>query len=144
MSLDVYYKTGVLWQDLQHKELIDLFNKLSDQNQKADSSSFTHTIGFLVMYANQHLSLEEGYMDEYEYPDAEYHKKAHKEFIRKLKSFRKDHNSFSHDAIENLLKDIKEWIINHILENDKKFGSFVLAKEEQNFFKNKWSTSNEV
>ena len=137
MSLDVRYKTGLLWQDLQHKELIDLFNQLSDQNQKADSSLFTYTIGFLVMYANQHLSLEEGYMDEYDYPDAGYHKKAHKEFIKKLKDFRKDHTSFSQDAIESLLKNIKEWILNHISENDKKLGSFVLEKEKQNSLKRK-------
>ena len=89
------------------------------------------------MYASQHLSLEEGYMDEYEYPDAEYHKKAHKEFIKKLKDFRKIHNSFSQDAIEDLLKNIKEWILNHISENDKKLGLFILETEKQNFLKTK-------
>ncbi len=131
MSLDAQYKTGLLWQDLQHKELIDLFNKLSDQNlKKTDPALFTYTIGFLVMYANQHLSLEEGYMDEYKYPDSEYHKKAHKEFIKKLKDFRKNHNSFSPDAVENLLENIKEWILDHIAENDKKLGLFILEKEK--------------
>jgi len=131
MSLDEQYKTGLLWQDLQHKELIDLFNKLSDQNlEKTDPTLFTYTIGFLVMYANQHLSLEEGYMDEYNYPDSEYHKKAHKEFIKKLKYFRKNHNSFSPDAVKNLLENIKEWILNHIAENDKKLGLFIIDKGE--------------
>lgn len=131
-TFDADYETGLLWQDLQHKELIDRFNMLSDQNLKTtDPALFTSTIGFLVMYAHHHLSLEEGYMDKYEYPGADAHKKAHREFIKMLKDFRKNHNSFSQNAVDKLLTGIKEWILNHILKNDKKLGLYIGEKEKK-------------
>jgi len=131
-TFDAHYETGVLWQDLQHKELIDRFNILSDQNFKTiNPKLFTSTTGFLVMYSHHHLTLEEAYMEKYEYPDTEFHKKAHKEFIKMLKDFRKNHNSFSQNAVDKLLADIKEWILGHILENDKKLGWYIRETEKK-------------
>lgn len=125
------YETGVLWQDLQHKELIARFNVLSCRNLKAnDPELFTSTTGFLVMYAYHHLTLEEGYMEKYKYPDTDFHKKAHGEFIKMLKDFRKNHNVFSQSAIDRLLTEIKEWILSHILENDKKLGWYIHEMEK--------------
>ncbi len=133
MDLENKFKTGVLWQDLQHKELINLFKKLSDHDlMSSDSSSYTYTVGFLVMYASQHLSLEEGYMNEYKYPDREHHAKAHKEFINKIKNFRKEHRTYSPESSIILLENIKDWILSHILENDIKLGDFIKQKEKSN------------
>lgn len=131
-TFDANYETGVLWQDLQHKELIDRFNMLSDRNMKTtDPELFTSTTGFLVMYAHHHFTLEEGYMEKYEYPDREFHKKVHREFVKMLKDFRKNHNSFSQNASDELLESIKEWILSHILENDKKLGWYIREKEKK-------------
>ncbi len=131
MDLEDKFKTGVLWQDLQHKELINLFKKLSDHDlMKSDSSSYSYTVGFLVMYASQHLSLEEGYMKAYEYPDLEHHANAHKDFIKKIKDFRKEHRTYSPEASEILIKNIKNWILSHILDNDVKLGEFIKLKEQ--------------
>ncbi len=130
------YETGVLWQDLQHKELIDRFNMLSGKNlQEMDSKTFTSTTGFLVIYAHHHFMLEEGYMEKYEYPDTEYHKSAHRKFIKRLKDLRKSHSTFSQDAIDKLLTEIKGWILNHILENDKKLGWYILEEEKKMLLK---------
>ncbi len=133
MNFEPKYKTGVLWQDLQHKELINLFKKLSDQDlMSSDPGLYTYTVGFLVMYASQHLSLEEGYMEHYNYPDYDHHKKIHKEFINKIKDFRNKYKIYSPEAASTLLENIRSWIFNHIIENDKKLGEFIAQKENSN------------
>ncbi len=131
MDFETKYKTGVLWQDLQHKELITLFKKLSDQDlMSSDPGLYTYTVGFLVMYASQHLSLEEGYMKEYNYTDREHHINTHKKFIKKIKDFRKEYKSYTPEAATTLLENIRDWILDHIIENDKKLGAFIVQKEK--------------
>ncbi len=131
MDFENKYRTGVLWQDLQHEKLINLFKKLSDHSLiNSNPGFYTSTVGFLVMYASEHLSLEEGYMEKYGYPDQEYHINTHKEFIKKLKDFRKEYQSYTPEAATILLDNIRDWILNHISENDKKLGEFISQKEK--------------
>ena len=47
MSLDQKYFTGVVWQDFQHKELMDLFVKMRKARaDKQDKESFRFAIAF--------------------------------------------------------------------------------------------------
>ena len=132
MSLNEKYKTGVLWQDIQHKELIHTIKKMSAPTiQNSAVSSYTQTSAFLVMYAHHHFNLEEGYMEEYEYPDLEFHKKAHREFIIELKKFRKKFPTYSLKAVDVLKTNLQSWILNHIYGNDKKLGAFIVEKERK-------------
>ena len=136
MILKEKYKTGVLWQDIQHTELIDIIEKLSNPvTQKSAASIYTYTVGYLVTYALHHFNLEEGYMDEYKYPDTKFHKKAHREFIQTLKGFRKKYPTYSQEAVDDLKKDIQDWILNHICGNDQKLGEFILEAEKQKLLK---------
>ncbi len=133
MSLDQKYFTGVVWQDFQHKELMDLFVKMRKARaDKQDKESFRFAIAFLSMYVNHHFKLEEEYMDIYYYPEKESHKKEHKGFIKTLKEFRLEHKDYSEEAIDELMKKINKWILNHIFGDDKKLGSHILAAEKTN------------
>ena len=133
MSLDQKYFTGVVWQDFQHKELMDLFVKMRKARaDKQDKESFRFAIAFLSMYVNHHFKLEEEYMDIYYYPEKESHKKEHKGFIKTLKEFRLKHKDYSEEAIDELMKKINKWILNHIFGDDKKLGSHILAAEKTN------------
>ncbi|WP_022667683.1 bacteriohemerythrin [Desulfospira joergensenii] len=131
MTLDQKYSTGVVWQDFQHKELMDLFIKLKKARaDKTDRDAFRFTIAFLSMYINHHFKLEEEYMDLYYYPDREDHKKEHRSYIKTLKSFRANHKTYSEEAMDELMTKIKEWILNHILGDDKKLGAHILSAEK--------------
>lgn len=136
MDLDAQYQTGVFWQDVQHSQLIHLVEKISSAGLKDfDPAMFSYTVGFIVMYANQHFNLEEEYMDRYEYPDRVFHKKLHGEFIQELKVFRSEHPVYSKTAAERLTKDMDRWIQEHILMNDQKLGRFLMEKERENLLK---------
>ncbi len=126
------YETGILWQDTQHRQLIDLMEKLSDANtREAESKMFTYTTAFLAMYVTHHFNLEEQYMKAYEYPDLESHLEEHQKYIDLVKQFRKDHTSFSVEGALFLEKNILEWILNHIMENDQKLGAFIRGEERK-------------
>lgn len=132
MKLDIKYKTGVVWQDFQHKQLIDLFEKVKDaRSNNKDKNLYRYTLAFLAMYVNHHFSLEEKYMEKYKYPDKELHHKEHQAFIKELKEFRSENTDYSEAGTDDLLTRMGEWILSHILENDQKLGEFILSFEKK-------------
>ena len=132
MTLDSKYETGVVWQDYQHKQLIDLFEKVKEAktNQK-DQNLYRYTIAFLAMYVNHHFKLEEQYMEAYGYPEKKKHKEEHKAFIKDLKEFRVENYEYSVEGAENLLMRMGEWIFDHILGDDKSLGEYILETEKK-------------
>ncbi len=134
MTLEQKYHTGVVWQDFQHKELMDLFFKLKKaRDDQADEDAFKHAIAFLSMYVNHHFKLEEVYMDIYAYPDREKHKLEHNSYIKTLKAFRINHKTYSAAAMDKLMTKIKNWILNHILGDDKNLGAHILKAEQKRY-----------
>ncbi len=133
MILDKKYQTGVLWQDLQHKEWMFLLNqlKVAKRNHKEDHL-FNQTVSFLVMYVIHHFGIEEEYMKKYEYPEEKFHIEEHRLCILRLKDFREKHHDFSQEAIDKLIESMSDWIYSHIMENDQKLGAFILKKEQPN------------
>ncbi len=130
MALDAKYETGVVWQDFQHKQLIDLFEKIkaAKANQN-DKNLYRYTLAFLAMYVNHHFALEKEYMDKYDYSERDFHLEEHRLYILRLKDFRDKHREYSHDAALKLIEEMTNWVYSHIMENDKKLGQFILEKE---------------
>lgn len=132
MTLESKYSTGIVWQDFQHKQLMDLFFKVKEAKTKNKGHEiFRYSLAFLAMYVNHHFQLEEEYMDIYNYPAAKEHKKEHKELIKKLKIFRKTHKEYDDKAADRLIITLNNWIRNHILEEDKKLGSHITSCEKK-------------
>lgn len=133
MTIDVKYETGVIWQDFQHKQLIDLFNQLREARFKnKDEDLYRYTLAFLAMYTKHHFSLEEEYIERYDYPQKEKHFKEHRIFIKTLKKFRRENLNYSEEQTDRLLTGMGEWILEHILGDDIKLGKFILKKEQSN------------
>ena len=131
MKLDVEYKTGVLWQDCQHREWISLLNKLETaKTNELNERLFDQAVSTLVMYVNQHFALEEEYMRQYAYPEERFHAEEHRLCILRLKDFREKHRTYSHEGFLKIMETMTEWMNSHILENDQKLGAFILKKEQ--------------
>ena len=131
-TLQEKYKTGVLWQDFQHGQLIDLFGQIQEaRRNKTDKNLYRYTIAFLAMYVRHHFALEEQYMEKYRYPDAEAHIKEHNEFIRELTDFRNEKSDYSDERAEELLTRIGEWILGHILDVDRDLAEYILEYERK-------------
>jgi len=132
MKFDVKYEIGVVWQDFQHKQLIDLFRQIKEaRSKKKDENLYRYTLAFLSMYVNQHFKLEEEYMEKYGYPDKAVHQKDHQKFVKELKEFKFENMDYSEAGTEDLLARMEDWILSHILENDQKLGKFILSFEQK-------------
>lgn len=134
MGFDAKYETGVVWQDFQHKQLIDLFQKIKEARaNKKDENLFRYTVAFLAMYVNHHFSLEEEYMEKYQYPGKDAHRKEHQAFVKEIKTFRDENKGYSQRASDDLLTRMEDWILTHILEDDQKLGEHIRSFEKKGF-----------
>ena len=133
MTLGEKYNTGVVWQDFQHRQLMDLFFKVKEAkaSEEEDKGVLKYSLAFLAMYVNHHFKLEEEYMDIYYYPETEAHKKEHKDLVKRIKVFRKNFKDYDDKAMDNLLVTLNNWILNHILGDDKKLGEYILSCEQK-------------
>ena len=114
--------------DNQHKKLIGLINELFDSMQKGQSNKIIGRIlNDLVDYTVFHFKNEETYFDRFNYEEAEEHKAKHKRLVDKVEKIKSDFESGKISVSTDLLKFLKRWLFEHILETDKKYvGCFQL------------------
>jgi len=110
--------------DGQHKKLLDQVNEvLNDIMTGIDHDKVKEAIDFLDKYTQEHLTYEETYMTNINYPHLEEHKKLHREFIQKYYKFQEDFNKGVNK--EALLLEIEgyigHWWVDHIGKEDKKY-----------------------
>jgi len=107
--------------DQQHQKLVAQINLLDENILKgSEQDKIGEILNALVSYTQQHFRDEETYMAEINYPELEEHKIEHKALIKEVADFlvkRAEDNNF--DSFE-LLLFLKEWLIDHILQSDKK------------------------
>ena len=121
------YKINVREMDNHHKRLFDIIENLNDCLKSDNHFKLPHIVNSLVKYTKYHFSAEEKFLKEYKYVNIDEHKKAHREFIRKLYKFRDDitNNTLDTNKLMNLLNG---WLVNHILEEDTKYGKILNEK----------------
>ncbi|MCE5242074.1 MAG: bacteriohemerythrin [Desulfobacteraceae bacterium] len=117
------YGTAVLDMDRDHRELF----KTTDTLYKAiaigeDASVLHEALDFLIRYAERHFRTEENLMGEYGYPERERHRKHHEKFLEDVLDMRRRARLGEVDVNMDFVNFIKDWIINHILTEDRKYG----------------------
>lgn len=121
------YEIGIESIDKEHKEMIDAFEELYNRMHKGQGHNYyNELLEFLDKYIDSHFQNEENLQEEIGYPDLEEHKKLHDSFKNTIKSIEEKHSDkevTNRDLVEINLT-IKEWLVNHILVEDKKIGEF--------------------
>ncbi len=124
------FSTGIKSIDEQHKKHISLIETLYEAIADGKASDVMDTIfDDLFYHSEQHFAYEEELFKWYDYPDAEDHKNEHAELKRqliKLKNKLYSKDNFMCEVL--LLKFLEEWLINHILNTDKKFAPYLTEK----------------
>lgn len=115
--------TGLNWQDEQHKEIfrrIDLLLEAMEQNK--GSSEVKELLRFLNSYSLKHFSDEEAYMDAHNCRTCERHKECHEVFRTNLSEIMSmyEHHGASTMVVLKLQTWLRDWLITHILDVDKK------------------------
>jgi hemerythrin len=128
------FATGVAEIDEQHMILVHTLNeaavKLAHDTSQETLEQITQD---LLSYALYHFETEEELMQQYGYADAaddaaEQHLSQHRAFSAKVVSVRDGLKSGIKIAASDLLDFLNNWLVNHILNTDKKFGAFIVAK----------------
>jgi hemerythrin len=123
--------------DNQHKRLIAQINKLIDilSSLDVDIGALRETGHFLYTHIMEHLTYEEKYMEENNYPGLEDHKKAHRDFIQFYKDIQSElkegmtSGNFTSIEIGKLMEKIKkyllDWLVQHIKSVDQEYAKYI-------------------
>jgi len=110
--------------DNQHKELIYIMQQIKDlQKASADRSRLflPSIIQKLFYYSQYHFSYEEELMAKHNYEQVLDHRELHNDFIMRIQDFAREYNLQKETLNTEMLQFLKDWVINHILEEDMKY-----------------------
>lgn len=126
---DINFFTGLPEVDRQHNKLVALTNRLSEV--PADTpEALDLAFAELRDYIAEHFSLEERLMEEAGI-DAEhfaYHKQAHALFVARVAELWEARNRGEGKSLQEMLDFLKTWILQHILQTDRKMAREIHAR----------------
>ena len=128
------YALGLTNIDTEHKKLFIIVGKIFALEETLNVKDKIREILYeLSDYVKVHFKDEEEFMQSIHYPDLAHHHKLHEQIIKNVANILNAHVTL--DAIKTKMRIIaKHALIDHILEEDKKFQQFYfnLLKNEKN------------
>jgi len=106
--------------DEQHRGLLELGNAIVD----ADLDEAPYFIDKLYEYARAHFEYEEEMMASVKYPELYHHKEIHNNMISELHGLSRRPLE-SEEEFREFKKFLYNWIIDHIMHEDRKYADFV-------------------
>lgn len=120
------YEIGIENIDAQHKQLIEIINRLHEANVTGTSKMIVGEIlQELLDYTIFHFNEEEMFLTNHNYPGFDKHKSEHEEFKNKIIKFIDDSKKQQLLISIKVIEYLKEWTISHILGNDKEYAEFI-------------------
>lgn len=121
--------TGIGVIDSQHKGIAAILDEIREginegQGQKAESQGFAKLIESTI----EHFRTEESLMEEHDYHGKDHHARIHVMLIGMLEYYLEKYHKDQNASNADLLSFLRDWLIEHILIDDKPFGDFLLAK----------------
>ena len=132
---------GIQELDEQHKQLVDLINRLFDaMTEGQDKAAVAKEImNELIQYTIIHFAVEESLFRIFDYPDYDEHCKHHQELRLQAHEINQKVQSGERMITPELLFFLRKWITNHIMVEDKKYSPFLLKKGmKKSWVKNSW------
>lgn len=129
--------TGIKTIDSQHKELFKRINNLvlaiKEHRCKAEIDS---TLKFLDDYARVHFAEEEKHMRETNYIGLPQQHEDHKKYLAALAELKEQASQpriqgSSYDLSATTNQVVVDWIVDHIIKVDRKFGEFLKTQGKE-------------
>ena len=127
------YEVGVAEIDEQHQKLIDIANRVYElmRNELAldKYDQIVEILQELKEYTVYHFHFEEGLMQKAKYKKRFSHKILHQEFLAQVEAVDLSAVDENQDAyLVQIMDFIANWLIEHIVGEDKKVGQSVRAQ----------------
>lgn len=122
------FSTNIELIDNQHKTLITMINRLERANAGGTAEDeIAKIITELVQYTRKHFADEEQHMRQIKFAGYERHQQLHRELISQIVDILQRLKAGREVGAFELLSFLKDWLINHILKEDRKIGRAVVA-----------------
>jgi hemerythrin-like metal-binding protein/PAS domain S-box-containing protein len=121
---DANYSVGVPILDQQHRRLLGLCEKAARCADHAELSSLGDILEEMRQYANEHFRTEERLLAEHGYPDLVGQQQEHQAYLIGLSDLMMSASAQALEADE-LNRFLLDWWLNHILESDMQYKSFM-------------------
>lgn len=122
------YSVGVPELDEQHKGLIALINRLSEEGHR--SRLIAETLDALDRYAREHFGAEEALLRRLDDQHLEEHQRQHRAFEEWLDASKQVYRfSATLDPFADTINAfLRNWLINHILKTDMAYKPLVTGR----------------
>ena len=114
--------------DDQHFKIVSFINELIDMPEITNQTVALECIAKMLAYSKEHLEYEEKLLNENDYPDAAVHSVVHQFYVKKVENFLKMTFSDNDNFKSEVLRFLKDWWTDHILEEDMKYRPFLEEK----------------
>ncbi len=112
--------------DEHHKQLVIMINEMHEALKTGKSRDILGDIlNRLAGYAAMHFKHEEDFFQKYDYPAKGAHKKIHDDLVSKVVALKQKFDSGEAAITNDVMSFLKDWLINHILREDKKYAPFL-------------------
>lgn len=121
------FNTGYKRIDDQHKELVSIINDLYDSANDKDietakvKESFKKAIKRTIDYASYHFSYEEKIMHAMDYSRTKDHISRHRSFSNEVIDQVSLYEQGSRFVANQFVRYLRDWLLNHIVVEDKVF-----------------------
>lgn len=132
---DPKYSVSIKSIDTQHQRFFEIINEIYDLVHKVyfSKEDLAKVVKELQSYAETHLSYEEKYFKEFQYPDIKIHTAAHDAFQKQVAKYLADITGADSKELGTLANDIaeftKNWLSEHILNLDHKYTQFFIIHD---------------
>jgi len=123
---DQKYSVDIEEVDRCQKKMFELFNELIDlKSENRDAKEYINKISEINDFAKLFFSIEEKVLRQKKYPDYQNHAKAHRQFIKSSISLRREIADDIGNLTDEVIMEVRDWLINHILTKDVLYVPFV-------------------
>jgi len=116
---DDRYSVGIAAVDHEHKELIDLINRIHDEASRAQSKdTVVAFFGDLLRGVSAHFALEERFMREHGYDQLVAHKNDHEHLLDELRELMDNFEASATFDDQALAQALDAWFSRHFRTHD--------------------------
>lgn len=130
------YSVGDKKLDEQHKRWIKFYNQLDEAIREKSPQEFQKAkeeiLKEMIEYVDYHFKYEEEVMRNLHYAEVNKHWRIHKNFRDKIYRLYRDHLDGELVLNREMMDMMKEWIVDHILKEDRKIVASFPQKHTKN------------
>jgi len=120
------FSVGIEDIDSQHKKFLGYLNECHDAvTLERQTVVSRELIDKLKAYAKDHFIFEENIMQFSGFPELEKHRQLHRNFATQILQLENPPNAGSTTTAKAVLAMLRDWFLNHILEEDRKMALHV-------------------